>query len=658
MKTTKTFIALSLAFLISFLLKAEEQVSAQVSPCEDFDTYMNAKWKAENPVPPTESRWGVFNILNKDNEKKVNQIIDELSEKTYPKNTYQQQISDLYKSMMDVKTRNKLGISPLKPFFKSIDNAISFNNLIILNNLIPGTSLPIEGGVEADLMNSKLNTFYLSQSGLMLGDRDYYLSNDEDKTHIRNEYEKYISRVERILGNSKKKSDKIAHKILEIEIATAKLHLPKEEMRNPFKIYNKFSLDQLKELSSAVHWTQYFNSINIQANEVIVTNPEMLKEYQTLINSFSLKDWKDYMKFHLVANKSQYLTEELEKEGFNFFSTVMSGVKEQKPMDERVISRINGLLGESVGRVYADKYFPKESKEKVEHMIENMRSAFKDRIEGLTWMSDSTKQEALQKLSTFTYKIGYPNKWTDYTSIDIQADKLFENVMKINHFEIQKNLSKYGKEVDKEEWMMNPQTVNAYYNPLQNEIVFPAGILQAPFYNPQADDAVNYGGIGAVIGHEFSHGFDDQGSKFDADGNLRDWWKPQDREKFNALTEQLADEYSKFEILPGIFVNGKFTLGENIADQGGIILSYNALMKEYKNKPEPPLVNGLNFKQRFFYGWAKVWRNNSTDEILKQLITVDPHSPAKARINVTLSNIDEFFKAFSCEPNKNAVVIW
>ena len=655
MKITKILLAFSFSFMMSSYSKADDQ---QASPCTDFDNYMNAEWKAENPVPPTESRWGIFNILNKDNEKKVESIISELSGKDFPKNSYQQQIRDLYKSMMDVNTRNKRKLKPLKNAFANIDNAISFNDLVVLNNLIPGTSLPVEGGVEADLMNSKMNTFYLSQSGLMLGDRDYYLSDEEDKIRIKNEYEKYIARVEKIMGKSKKKSEKIAASILSMETDIAQLHLPKEDMRNPFKIYNKFSFDDLTALSTSVDWNRYFNSINIQAQEVIVTNPDIIKNYQNLIDKYSLKDWKEYMKFHLVVSKSSYLTEELEKEAFNFFSTVMNGVKEQKPMKERVITRINNLVGESVGRVYVDKYFPQESKEKVEHMIENMRSAFKDRIVNLSWMSDSTKQEALTKLGTFTYKIGFPNKWTDYTSIDIQPDKLFENIIKINLFGIKKNLSKYGQEVDTEEWFMNPQTVNAYYNPLQNEIVFPAGILQAPFYDPNADDAVNYGGIGAVIAHEFSHGFDDQGSKFDADGNLRDWWKPEDREKFNELTQKLADEYSQFEILPGVKVNGQFTLGENIADQGGIILSYNALMKEYENKPKPAPVNGMDFKQRFFFGWAKVWRNNSTDEVIKQLITTDPHSPAKARINVTLSNIKEFFEAFGCEPNKNAVVIW
>jgi putative endopeptidase len=295
-------------------------------------------------------------------------------------------------------------------------------------------------------------------------------------------------------------------------------------------------------------------------------------------------------------------------------------------------------------------------------MIENMRSVYADRINHLEWMSDSTKKEALHKLSTFTYKIGYPNKWTDYSKLDIESDKVFENVMKINTFELKKQLKEYGKEADKDKWGMNAHIVNAYYNPLFNEIVFPAGILQPPFFNPEADDALNYGGIGAVIGHEFSHGFDDQGSQFDADGNLKNWWTEEDRKKFDDLTSKLATQYSNFEILPNLKVNGKFTLGENIADQGGLILSYYALLKEYENKPEPPLVDGMTYKQRFFVGWATVWRENSTDEYTKQLITLDPHSPAKARINVAISNLNEFYDAFNCdEPlvkETDRVVIW
>ena len=651
--------------MISTVLLLASQAMAQnssdkKSPCEDFDNYINAEWKAANPVPATESRWGSFNILNQDNEKKIRGLIEDLQGETYAKNTYQQQIKDLYQSFLNVDARNAQGLEPLKKFFRAIDDAKNFNDLVVLNALIPGTALPVDGGVEQDMMDSKVMAFYLSHSGLSLGDRDYYLSDSEDKVKIREQFKAYIQKLEELLGNSSKKSEKISQSIMSIETDIAHYYIPKEEMRDPFKIYHKFTYEEVKNMSPTINWDAYFRGVNIHPETVIVINPNIIKNYQKIVDGHSLKDWKEYMKFHLVTSMASYLPEPIEKASFDFFNTALSGVKQQKPIIERSIRRINSLLGEPLGRLFVNKYFPASYKADVEHMIENMRAAFKDQINGLTWMSDTTKQAALKKLSTFTYKIGYPNKWTNYSSVDIDSNHVFENVMNIKKFNIQQMLDKYGKPVDKEKWEMDPQTVNAYYNPMLNEIVFPAGILQPPFYEANGDKAANYGGIGAVIGHEFSHGFDDQGSKFDADGNLNDWWTATDRKKFNALTEKLADEYSAYEILPGVHVNGKFTLGENIADQGGIILGYNALMKEMENKPEPPLVDGMNYKQRFFYGWAKVWRSNSTEESLKQLITIDPHAPAKARINVTLSNIQEFYDAFGC-PRPAAdkmVIIW
>jgi putative endopeptidase len=659
---TKPLVVLFLPLFIQSSTQAQDHSKVKSSNCGDFDQYINAKWKSENAVPSTESSWGSFSVLNKSNDKKTETLVDELVEKQYPKNSYQQQVADLYKSLLNTDARNEKGLAPVQNYFKLIDNAQSFNDLVVLNAIIPGFTLPMEGEVSEDLMNSKYNTFYLSQAGLTLGDKDYYLSDDSEKVKIREELKQYITNVEKLLGNKSKKATKIANQIYSIEYQVAQFHMDKEAMRDPFKIYNKYTLEEVKKAAPSVNWDAYFKALNIQPNEIIIINPDILKNYQKIIKGHSLSAWKEYSKYHFVKNMSPFLPEKFEKENFHFFSTILSGVKEQLPLNERSIRRVNSLFGEPMGRLFVSKYFSPESKKRVEHMIENMRSVYADRINHLEWMSDSTKKEALHKLSTFTYKIGYPNKWTDYSKLDIESDKVFENVMKINTFELKKQLKEYGKEADKDKWVMNAHIVNAYYNPLFNEIVFPAGILQPPFFNPEADDALNYGGIGAVIGHEFSHGFDDQGSQFDADGNLKNWWTEDDRKKFDDLTSKLATQYSNFEILPNLKVNGKFTLGENIADQGGLILSYYALLKEYENKPEPPLVDGMTYKQRFFVGWATVWRENSTDEYTKQLITLDPHSPAKARINVAISNLNEFYDAFNCdEPlvkETDRVVIW
>lgn len=655
-------LVLLLPLLVHTSTEAQDHSKETHTSCGDFDLYINSQWKNANPVPSTESRWGSFNVLGKSNDEKTEALLESLLSKSFPKNSYQQQIADLYRSLLDTSARNQRGLAPVERYFKMIDNVESFNDLVVLNAIVPGMTLPMEGVVSEDMMNSKFNTFYISHAGLSLGDKDYYLSDDADQIKIRQELKKYMTNVEILLGNKSKKASKIAHQIYSIEEEIAHYYLAKEDLRDPFKIYNKYTLAEVKKAAPSIDWEAYFKALNIQPNEIIVINPDILKNYQKIIKNHSLKAWKEYSKYHFIKNMSSYLPEKFEKESFNFFSTVLSGVKEQLPLNEQSIRRVNALLGEPIGRLFTDKYFSPTSKTRVEHMIENMRAVYAERINGLEWMSDVTKKEALHKLSTFTYKIGYPNKWTDYSKIDIEADKLFENVIKINSFEIQKQLKEYGKATDLEKWGMNAHEVNAYYNPLFNEIVFPAGILQPPFFNPEADDAVNYGGIGGVIGHEFSHGFDDQGSQFDAEGNLKNWWTDEDRQKFDALTGKLAEQYSNFEILPNVKVNGKFTLGENIADQGGVVLSYYALLKQFENKPEPPLVDGMNYKQRFFYGWATVWRNNSTDESIKQLITLDPHAPAKARINVTLSNLKEFYDAFDCDapaiPEEERVIIW
>lgn len=648
------------AFFLGLSLSVPSTWAQNAEVCSDFDSFINAQWKNDNPIPSTESRWGSFNILLKENENKTAGIITELADQTFAQNSYQQQVKDLYHSLIHVEVRNQRGLEPLEKYFKIIDHARSFNDLFILNAIIPGLDMPLNGGVMQDLMNSSTQAFYISQSGLTLGDREYYLSDKEDKVKIRQEFLNHIVTIEKLLGKGNKKAQKIAEEILAIETDIASYFMAKEDMRDPFKIYNKMSISDLKKLSPNMNWDQYFATLQILPTEVIVTNTDILSNAQKIAQGHSISSWKEYMKFKLASSMANQLTEEFEKANFDFFATVMSGVKEQKPINERAIQRLNSLLGESVGRLFVSKYFSEESKERIEHMIENMREVYAERIQNLSWMSEETKKEALFKLNSFTYKIGYPTKWKDLSTINIDPNHVFENVMNVRNFRNKENLESFYKEVDKDKWEMNAHEVNAYYHPLHNEIVFPAGILQPPFFDADGDDGANYGGIGAVIGHEFSHGFDDSGSKFDGDGNLRDWWTAEDRKKFESLTERLVEQYNNYEIIPEVFVNGQYTLGENIADQGGLLLGYYALLKEYENQPEPALVDGMDYKQRFFYGWAKVWRQNARDEATKQLIAVDPHAPAKARINVAISNLKEFFEAFGCEipDEKERVIIW
>lgn len=623
-------------------------ISKEVSPCEDFDQFVNGKWKTLNPVPATESRWGSFNILREDNQKRGQQIIDDLLKGNFEKGSTSQQVADLYRSLTNREAVNQRGLLPVQAYFGLIDRSRNVDDLFKVFAAVPGTSLPFGVYVSPDLKNVNKNALYMVQSGLSLADRDFYLSDNENHVRIRTEYVKHLERMHKLLGMKEKEAQTAAKHIFNIEKAIAQLHIPKEDQRDPNKIYNKVSMEQLRKMSPYINWDVLFQSLGIQTDELILENVNYVFQLNNLFNQFDIEQWKTYMKWHLTKNMSAYLPEAIENESFAFFGTFVNGVAKQKTTEEKAIRSINSLMGQPFGKLYVERFFSPESKAKVENMIENMRAAYADRINGLDWMSDATKQQALVKLKSFTYKIGYPEKWLDYSSVSISPDKLLENVIRLQTFEQKRNFEKLHKPVDKTEWFMNPHEVNAYYNPLNNEIVFPAGILQAPFFDPNADDALNYGAIGAVIGHEFTHGFDDQGAKFDEEGNLSDWWTAEDLSKFQELTGRLANQYDQFEILPGVNINGKFTLGENIADQGGVLLAYYALLKSLEGKPAPALIDGYDQKQRFFFGWAQTWKNNSTEASLRQLIVVDPHSPARARVNVTLSNLQEFYDAFNC----------
>lgn len=623
-----------------------------VSPCDDFDQFANGGWKKNTKIPSTEASWGAFEILNKENESKQKGIIQEVLKGSHKKGSNGQLISDFYKSYMDTVTIEKLGTSSIQPYFDKIDKATNFDDLLYINGTLPNMDNFFNYYVEADLKDTKVNQFYIVQSGLVMGDREYYLSNAPDMVSIRTKYMNFLKNMHVLIGQTPEQSTVSANTIFALEKKIAEIHLAKEEMRDPVKTYNKKSYAELKALAPNINFDKFFEGLGKKPTEVSIDNVEIITKTNALIKTVPLADWKAYLKWQLLTNMAPYLNKSLEKERFAFFGTVMNGIAEQKPRDERGLRNVNRSLGEPFGKLFVEKYFSETSKMKIGEMIENLRSVYKERVQQLDWMTDSTKMAAVKKLDAFTYKIGYPNKWKDYSKLEISADKLFDNVIAINRYETKLMLDKLGKPVDKDDWLMTPQLVNAYYNPTNNEVVFPAGILQPPFYNPDADDAINYGGIMAVIGHEFTHGFDDQGSQFAPDGTLNDWWTAEDKAKFAEKTNKLVAHYNKFEVLPGLFCNGEFTQGENIADQGGVILAYYALLKSLEGKPEPKPIDGYTYKQRFFLGWAQVWRDLSTDESLKSLVATNPHAPAKARINATLSNLKEFHDAWGCTSGK------
>jgi putative endopeptidase len=454
-------------------------------------------------------------------------------------------------------------------------------------------------------------------------------------------------------------------KLLAFETGLAKLQLTNIEQRDPVKTYNKMAMADLKTLAPQFNFTLFAEKQGIKTDTVIVESPDYLKKAAGYVAKTDLNTLKLYLKWNLLSSQAGYLNKALADEDFRFFSRVMRGVKEQRKRDERALRTTNSMIGEPLGKIYAEKYFPQTSRKQVEDMIENVRAVYGERMDALTWMSAETKTKAKEKLKAFTYKIGFPDKWKDYGKVDISAKNLVQNVINMSIWEHEYNVAKMGKPVDKTEWGMTPQTVNAYYNPLFNEVVFPAGILQPPFFNPDADDAINYGGIMAVIGHELTHGFDDQGSQFDAEGNLVNWWTEEDRANFMGLAQKYIAYFDNIEAMPGVKIKGALTIGENIADLGGLTLAYYALEKSLKGKPEPPLIDGLNWKQRFFLGWAQVWRMNITDEALRNQVETDPHSPARYRINATLSHMKEFENAWKDKGGKNMfladeerVVIW
>ncbi|MGN7886572.1 M13 family metallopeptidase [Dyadobacter sp. 22481] len=633
--------------------------------CDDFDAYANGGWKKKNPIPGTESRWGAFGILDKENkEVRLKGIIEEITKvQDRKKGTEEQQIADYYQSFLDTATVEKRALEPLKPYLDKINAVASLKDLAAVTGEMQkvGVETVIGFGVEGDLRNSKVNILYQGQGGLSLGERSYYDRTDSSTVKVRGEFVKHIDKM---FSMASFPDANPGQTILDFETKVAKLQLTNVELRDPVKTYNKMAFADFEKLIPDFDQKAFADKQNVKTDTVIVQNKPYLQNLNKLLKATPIATLKLYTKWQLLSRFAGYLPKKFDQEDFRFFSTVMRGTKQQKGRVERAIRSTDGLLGMPLGKLFVKKYFPEEDKKKVSEMIENVRTVYGERIDKLTWMSDSTKTKAHKKLKAFTYKIGYPDKWKDYSTIEIAPDKLFENVISASLFAHKESVEKIGKEVDKKEWLMTPQTVNAYYNPLNNEVVFPAGILQPPFYNRNADDAINYGGIIAVIGHEFTHGFDDQGSQFDDEGNLKNWWTASDRANFDKLTKRYIDYFSGIEALPGFKINGALTIGENVADLGGLTLAYYALEKSFNGK-EPAPIDGFTWKQRFFLGWAQVWHMNTTDEALRNQVQTDPHSPARDRINGPLPHLKEFQAAWTCGagskmilPDSSRIVIW
>ncbi len=639
---------------------------------DDFFRFVNGGWIARTAIPTDRGSWGSFNELREKNNQILLDVVKNASvNPDYIEGTDQRKAADFFSVGMDSTLAESVGIKPLQETLNKIDAIKNKNDLqsYLIDQELEGGGAFFGFAVFPDLKDSKKMGAYLGSGGIGLPERDYYLKTDQKSKETRDKYKAYTSKMLALTGTEEGKAKKSAERILALEGQLAKSMLTKEETRDPVKQYNKKSIRELTALTPSVNWPVYFTALGVKEDSIIVTEPAYMKEYEKVINGYPFEDIKIYLKWAAIRGAAPFLNHALVKESFEFNSKYLNGVDQMRPRWKRVLGVTDEYLGEAIGKLYVDQTFPPEAKQKALDMVENIKLAFADRIKELDWMSDSTKKMALKKLSTFTVKIGYPDEWINYAGLVVEKapEKVsyYQNAVNASKFQVQRNLDKLGKPVNKKEWGMTPQTVNAYYNPLFNEIVFPAGILQPPFYNYKADEAVNYGGIGAVIGHEISHGFDDQGSQFDAEGNLKNWWQEVDLNNFKAKGNALAEQYNKYEPLPGVFVQGQFTLGENIGDLGGITVAYEGLQRHLRENGRPGLMDGYTPEQRFYISWATVWRTKYKDETLRTQVNTDPHSPNMYRANGPISNIADFYKTFGIKPGdkmyreeKDRVKIW
>ncbi|MBC5993502.1 M13 family metallopeptidase [Pontibacter cellulosilyticus] len=623
-----------------------------VNPCTDFYQYANGGWIKNNPIPASESAWGSFNELADKNNAVLREILREASSNTTaPKGSAAQMIGDFYAAGMDSVAINKAGISPIKPELDKIAAVKTTDDMIktVADLKTKGVSGYFTMYVSQDDKESTKYALQASQGGLGMPDRDYYIKTDERSKGIRTAYMSHLQNMFKLMGEDEATAQKKAKTVMDIETRLAKASRARVDLRDPYANYNKMTIQEFASKNPNLKVSQLLTGMGAQAaKEVIIGQPDFFKELNSMLKSVPVEDWKTYTQWHLARTAAPYLSQQFVQENFNFYGKALGGAKEMQPRWKRVLRATDAAMGEALGQLYVQKNFSPEAKKKAVEMVNNLQEAFKEHVRELDWMSEATKQQALQKLGAFAVKIGYPDKWKDYKGLEVNRDSYVANVMRASQFAFKDNIGKIGKPIDRTEWFMSPPTVNAYYNPSMNEIVFPAGILQPPFFDPNADDAVNYGGMGAVIGHELTHGFDDQGAKYDFEGNLKDWWTKEDLAKFNERANLVAGQYDQYTVLDNLHVNGRLTLGENIADIGGLNIAYTALQKALE-KNNPGKIAGFTPEQRFFLAWAQIWRINARDEYLNRQILTDPHSPGRFRTNGPVSNMPEFYKAFGCD---------
>ncbi len=642
-----------------------DMLDKSVDPCTDFYSYACSKWQAKNPVPADRSTWGRFNELQERGEYIVRDILEKAAAKTTGRTPYEQKIGDYYASCMDESAIEKAGAKPLDHDLQSIDALKSKNDLAkeAMRMHREGADVMFSFSSSSDFKNASQIIAEVDQGGLGLPDRDYYFKDDAKSVELRQKYVEHVQKMFELLGDAPAKAAAEAKVVMDIETGLAKGALDQTSRRDPQKIYHKLSNQELAALSPSFNWNVYFEGVGApKFDSLNVAEPDFVKQMQTVVDTYSLDDWKTYLRWHTVHDNVQMLPAAFVTENFNFFGKTMQGTKELRPRWKRCVGFANGDLGEAIGQIYVQQTFGAEGKARTLAMVDALEKSLGEDIKSVPWMGEDTKKQALVKLAAITNRIGYPDKWRDYSNLEIKRGDALGNSQRSNQHDLQRRLSKIGTPLDKRDWPYPPMTINASYNPLQNNITFPAGILQPPFYDNKADDAMNFGGIGAVIGHELTHGFDDEGSQFDAEGNLRDWWTATDKKQFEERTGCIKDQYGSFVAVDDLKLNGKLTLGENTADNGGMRIAYMALMSALAGK-EPPPVDGLTAKQRFFLGWANVWCQNRTDAMARMLVTIDPHSPGKNRVNGTVSNMPEFRDAYHCKAdapmvNQNACRVW
>lgn len=620
-----------------------------VSPADDFYQYACGGWMEANPLTPEYARYGIFDQLDKENQDKLKVLIDELNSKPQEEGSVGDKISTLYAQGLDMDKRNADGAAPVKEQLAAINAVTDLDELsAVTARMHMETSSPFFSiYIGADEKNSTMNLLQFYQGGISMGDRDYYLLDDEASVKMRNAYRKYVNTLFTLAGYSAEEASKAADAVMKFETGIAETSVDRNALRDVHLNYNKMSLKEFVRKYDFLNWDIFFKEIGVKAStEVNAGQVSFFKGLTKLVKKTSLDDLKAYLSFKLLNSASNYLSEDFVNANFEFFGKTVQGREELQPLWKRSLAVVNRSLAEAFGQMYVEKYFPASSKEKMLEMVANLQTALGERIEALEWMSDETKAKAQEKLGTFIVKVGYPDTWKDYTALEIKDDSYWANICRANLFSHYEMMKDEGKPVDRTQWGMSPQTVNAYYNPTTNEICFPAAILQPPFFNPDADDAVNYGGIGVVIGHEMTHGFDDQGRNYDKDGNISAWWTKEDEKKFNEKAQVLVDQYDKIIVLDDLHADGRYTLGENIADQGGLLISYQAYMNTLKGKERPADIDGFTHEQRFYLGYANLWAQNVRPQEIIRRTKTDVHSLGKWRVNGALRNIDGFYEAF------------